>query len=179
MSRPNSGPRLVIVKKRGCNRAVYYIRWTEAGRTRERSTGESELGSAQEIFGQWLLQQGDARGSGPRGAAETLIADVLSDYARERGAHTVAPERIGYAIDRLVEYWGDRTMDTVRPETCRRYWRERGVSDGTVRRELGALRAAINHAVKEGRSTAPPVPRPASRRRPAYPVGSRTGGGCV
>ena len=156
MARPNKGPRLVAVQKRGCTRAVYYIRWTEGGRTRERSTGESQLGRAQEVFGQWLLDQGGARRAGPRGGAETLIADVLTDYARERGAHTAAPERIGFAIDRLVQWWGDASVDAVRPETCRRYRRERGASDGTIRRELGCLRAAINHAVKEGGLTSAP-----------------------
>ena len=30
-----------------------------------------------------------------------MIADVLTDYAQERGALTAAPERIGYAIDAL------------------------------------------------------------------------------
>ena len=85
-----------------------------------------------------------------------MIADVLTDYAREKGAHTAAPERIGFAIDRLVEWWGDASVDAVRPETCRRYRRERGASDGTIRRELGCLRAAINHAFKEGSLTSAP-----------------------
>jgi integrase len=36
----------------------------------------------------------------------------------------------------------------VTPETCSRYGEKRGRSAGTVRRELGVLRAAINHAYK-------------------------------
>ncbi len=94
---------------------------------------------------------------------------MLAAYANERAPETADPARIGYAIDALVRWWGDATVDAIRPETCRRYSRERGVSDGTVRRELGALRAAVNHDVKEGRLTAAPFvwlpPKPPGKDR--------------
>lgn len=38
-------------------------------------------------------------------------------------------------------------------QTCARYVTKRGRSSGTARRELGVLRAAINHAHREGRLT--------------------------
>ena len=85
-----------------------------------------------------------------------MIADVLDDYAREHAPDTAAPDRIGYCIDALLSFWGDATLDSVRTETCKRYHRERGVADGTVRRELGVLRAATGHAVEAGRVTNPP-----------------------
>lgn len=45
-------------------------------------------------------------------------------------------------------------MAEVTRETCRAYGKARGGrSAGTVRRELGVLRAAINHAHREGRMT--------------------------
>jgi len=43
----------------------------------------------------------------------------------------------------------------VTPETCKAYQVHRGVADGTVRREFGVLRAAINHEFKHGRLTRP------------------------
>ncbi len=156
MPRPNTGPRLARVKKRGWQRAVWYIRWTESGRSRERSTGESDVERAQEAFTQWLVEHTAGRRRGPRGPHQTLIADALADYAREHAPETASPERIAFAVDRLVEFWGDSAVDAIRPETCRRYRASRGVSDGTVRRELGVLRAAVNHALKEGRLTAAP-----------------------
>ncbi len=156
MSRPNRGPRLVPVKKRGWKRAVYYIRWTENGRSRERTTGESDVGRAQEKLVAWLVEQSAQGRTGPSGPDQTLIADVLTDYAREHGPHTAAPDRIAYAIDNLLAFWGGTRIDAIRPETCRRYRAERGASDGTIRRELGVLRAAMNHAVKEGQLTAAP-----------------------
>lgn len=156
MPRPNRGPRLVPLKKRGWKRAVYYIRWTENGRSRERTTGQSEFRRAEEAFAAWLLERGRAGNFSPRSPDKTAIADVLADYANEHGPRTSAPDRIAYAVDRLLEFWDASAVDAIRPETCRRYKAERGASDGTVRRELGVLRAAVNHAVKEGRLTAAP-----------------------
>src|SRR5262249_43501878 len=43
----------------------------------------------------------------------------------------------------------------VGPQTCAKYAQKRGRSAGTVRRELGVLRAAINYAHSNGRITRP------------------------
>ena len=56
-------------------------------------------------------------------------------------------------MEGLAGFWEGRTVATVTRETCRAYERARGRSAGTVRRELGVLRAAINHAHREGRVT--------------------------
>lgn len=80
-----------------------------------------------------------------------------------------SPERIGYAVNALERFWGEQPVSVIRCETCRRYGRERGAADGTVRRELGTLRAAINHCFKEGNLTSARAvvlpPRPAPRAR--------------
>ena len=169
MSRPNRGPRLVPVKKKGWKRRVYYIRWTENGRPRERTTGQSDLERAQAQFAEWLLAQGRGELCGPNDPHETAIADVLAAYAAERGRQIASAEVIAYAVDRLVEFWDTLSVAAIRPETYKRYRRERSVADGTVRRELGVLRAAVNHAVKEGRLTAAPFvwlpPAPSGKDR--------------
>lgn len=95
----------------------------------------------------------EQRKSGPREPVEVLITDTLADYATERGAVVVASDRIAYAIVPLAEYWQGRTVAQITPETCNAYMRWRGCSAGTLRRELGVLRAAINHAHREGRIT--------------------------
>jgi integrase len=82
------------------------------------------------------------------------VTDVLADYAQEHGQDTVAPWRIAAAIKPLVGFWKGRTVADVTRETCRAYTKAReGRSAGTVRRELGVLRAAINHSHREGRIT--------------------------
>lgn len=164
MPRESRGPQLKLYNKPGWHRSVWYIVWTERGRSREHSTGESERGPAEAYFAHWLLSRGEDRPRGPRDPHQRLIADVLAAYARERGAETASPERIGFAIDRLLDYWGELRVDAITPETCKRYRRERqaardgraGAKDGTIRKELGVLRAAVNHDQKEGRLTRAP-----------------------
>jgi len=88
------------------------------------------------------------------------VADVLDIYAREHAPNVVDPARIGYTIAPLLDFWGDRPVSAIRGETCRAYSRQRmaaGIATGTARRELGTLRAAINHCHREGYLIDPPV----------------------
>jgi len=147
MARRNSGPRLDFLKKRRCN----YIVWTEGGRSRQRSTGTTDRACAEIALAEFLHLR--TRSAGPRDPAEILVTDVLADYAEEVGPTTSAPWRIGCAIDALTPVWQGRTVAQVTKETCKRYVTVRARSNGTARRELGVLRAAINHAHREGRLT--------------------------
>lgn len=71
------------------------------------------------------------------------------------------PERLDNCILALVPFWGELMVSAVKSATCKRYAKKRGVSDGTIRRELGALAAALNHCQREGYLTsAPHVWRP-------------------
>lgn len=105
----------------------------------------------------------------PGRAGEVGIGEVLTAYAREIGPGIVGRQTLGYAIKALAAWWGDLTCDAVRGETCRRYGRERGVAPNTVRRDLGVLQAALNHAHREGRLldrisvTLPPADAPKDR----------------
>ncbi|WP_431205992.1 tyrosine-type recombinase/integrase [Bradyrhizobium betae] len=94
------------------------------------------------------------------------LSNILADYAREHAPETAAPWRIASAVKPLVEFWQGRTAVDISRETCRRFEQHRGRSAGTVRRELGVLRAAINHAFREGRLT-----RVVSVRLPETPQG--------
>jgi integrase len=144
MPRRNSGPRLRFLKKRSC----FYICWTEAGRSRERSTGTPDRKLAEVALGEFIHAR--TRTAGPRDPTEVLLTDILADYAQQHGQETAAPWRMAAAIKGLVPYWQGRTVQDVTRETCRAYAKLRGRSPGTVRRELGVLRAAINHAYRNG-----------------------------
>lgn len=147
MPRRNSGARLRFLDKRGC----YYIVWTENGRSRERSTGTADRGRAEIALAEFISVR--ARAAGPRDPSQVLITDALADYAQERGEDIAAPWRIGAAVKALVPFWQGRLVADVTRETCRSYGKARARSNGTVRRELGVLRAAINHAHRNGRLT--------------------------
>jgi integrase len=98
------------------------------------------------------------------------VGEVLARYADDKGSMVAAPEALGFAVAGLSPFWGDLTCDTVKGSTCRAFERERAkpravtftskrglsytrivtASPGTVRRELGVLQAALNHAHAEG-----------------------------
>lgn len=87
---------------------------------------------------------------------------------------TVAdPVRIACAIEALLPFWGLLPVSAIKAETCRRYARSRvtskglpegqtrPISPGTIRRELGTLRAALEYCRSEGYLlSAPPVTLP-------------------
>jgi integrase len=81
------------------------------------------------------------------------VTELLTYYSNEREPKVAAPVRIGYAISALTDFFEGSTVADVTPETCARYAENRSRSAGTVRRELGVLRAAINRAHRVGRLT--------------------------
>ncbi|ANB34650.1 hypothetical protein A6024_11800 [Rhodovulum sulfidophilum] len=120
-----------------------------------------------------------SRPTGPVNPDELSISLCLSIYAEEHAAFVAAPERIGYAIEALDEFWRDLPVSSVTGAMCRRYaatrqrrfrdGRTAPVSPGTIRRELNVLQAAINHCHGEGylitapKVTLPPRPDPVER----------------
>ncbi|WP_236045174.1 MULTISPECIES: tyrosine-type recombinase/integrase [Pseudooceanicola] len=94
---------------------------------------------------------------------------VLAIYADEHAPHVASPARIGYAIEALDRIWQNLPVSAIKGETCRRYATQRGCSDGTIRRELGVLQAALNYCHREGylvtapKVTLPPKPDPRER----------------
>src|SRR5262249_54298909 len=138
MPRRNQGPRLRWLAKRRC----FYITWTEHGRSRECSTGTADRAQAEIAFAEWMQRRG--RRTGPRDPAAILVTDVLNEYAQQRAQKIAAPERIAYAVLALTDFFEGNSVADVTPQTCARYAEKRGRSAGTVRRELGVLRAAIN-----------------------------------
>ena len=149
MPRRNQGPRLRWLDKRKC----FYVIWTDRGRSRECSTGASDREQAEIFFAEWMQRRG--RRGGPRDPSAILVTEVLNDYAQQRGSKIVAPERIAYAMLALTDFFEGNAVGDVTPQTCARYMEKRSRSAGTVRRELGVLRAAINHAHRTGRITRP------------------------
>lgn len=165
MPRPNRGPRLAWLAKRG----GWYIRWTEAGRSRERSCGTADHGEAQIRLAEFIIESGRNRGSA-RDPSQYPIVEALSLYAAERGPETAAPDRIAICVDQLLGFWQPYTIGDIDEATCAAYRKHRiAVSDGTVRTDLSCLRAAVRHAHARKRIThAPKVflpEKPAGRER--------------
>lgn len=114
--------------------------------------GPEHSGDADELW-QALADYRARRSARPRGSRtpdRMMIGDVLTLYGEEHAPTTAAPERIGYAIKALEPFWAGQPVSAIKGATCRRYLKERGVADGTVRRELGCLRAALVYCEEDG-----------------------------
>ena len=165
MPQPGKGARLHLRKRAGRD-PVFTIKDTGHA---EISTGTGDRGQAEIALAHYISRKN--RRSGPSEASAITIADILSIYGEEHAPTVAAPERLGYAIQALLPFWGGLTAADVKGETCRRYAKTRfrvirgakvPVAPGTIRRELNALGAAITYANKEGYLlTAPRVTLPA------------------
>ncbi|SOB98524.1 tyrosine-type recombinase/integrase [Rhodobacter maris] len=153
MPRPAKGPRL----HKFAHRPYWYIRDTGCP---DQSTGCISRADAEKALAAYIATKG--RSSVALAAHEITIAEILTIYAEEYAPTVAAPERIGYAIEALLPFWGPLKVAHVKGETCRRYAKtrrttagcpegeSRPVSPATVRRELGTLQAALNYCHHEG-----------------------------
>lgn len=89
--------------------------------------------------------------------AGLTVRQALHDYTREH--KVAAADRRYYAVKSLDELLGDRMLSTIDIPACREYMaRRHPVKHSTVRRELGVLQAAANHALRWRRITAAEMP---------------------
>lgn len=145
MPRANSGPKLVKI----AGHAAWYIRWYDRGAKRQRSTGTSDRAEADLRLADFLIERHTpVRPDGPRDPHRFPIEEAIALYAVEHSENTADPKRLGYAMKALLSFWEGKAVGEVTAATCREYARKRGRSDGTLRRELGVLRAALNHCAK-------------------------------
>lgn len=153
MPRANRGAYLIFVRKR----ASFYIQWYEGGAKRQLATGTDDRSAAEAALASFITErQRRERPIGPSDPSSFPIELALALYGAEHAPTTAAPERIGHAIDALAGFWGTSTADAITEATCRAYLKHRARSAGTVRRELGVLRAALFYAHRHGRITRVP-----------------------
>lgn len=165
MSRPRKPARLWCRPSDGA--------WIILDGGKQHRTGHSGEGGrrpAENALQEYLATLRQEGRSGPAQPNEIAVGEVLALYAREVGPTLASPGTLGTAIKALAPFWGDQTCDAVKGSTCRAYGRERAkpveveyvgkkggrwvrtlaASNGTVRRELGVLQAALNYAHAEG-----------------------------
>ena len=111
--RPGAGPRLVSIQKKNYASPIWFIRWHQGNHTRERSTGTGDRVEAELIFARWLIDRGKGfdRPKGVRYPSEMSIDEALVIYMDGHVDQLAAPERLVYAVPRLMEWWGVRTVD--------------------------------------------------------------------
>lgn len=157
MPRKNNGPQL------GLNAAgIYEIRWTENRRSFRKSTGATDLASAQAALGRHLLGLAEEKK-----VSVCNVGEVLSAYQTEHvDEKVVAKERQEGCIAVLTAGLGHLDVQQLTPAAILEYRKARKTGkvnghvagDSTLRRELNCLIAAINHAARHRRIPQSEVP---------------------
>lgn len=128
--------------------------------------GEGDRAGAEKALAAFLAAKHNPNVDTPgKGLDEIPVADVLNLYARDV---TVArPDELGARLERLLDWWGTKTLADVKKASCLAYAATRPPVAG--RRELEDLRAAIGHYMAEGKLRFEVVvtlpDKPASRKR--------------
>jgi integrase len=141
------------------------------GSTQKRTGfGLEQRGEAETALANYLAGKQPERRGGPAHPGELTVGEVLALYADDKGASFASAQTLAYSLQALAPFWADLTCDAIKGSTCRLYERERAkprriestsktgkaisrvvtASAPTVRRELGVLQAALNHAHEEG-----------------------------
>jgi integrase len=107
------------------------------------------------------LQQGRRRNA-------TTVAQMYEDYVSDRGSRIASIQTVHFAWKRLAPVFGHLRPDQITRVLTRAYAtheRQRHISDGSIRRDLGVLGAIVRHNDKRSPAVIemPPAPPPKSR----------------
>lgn len=133
MPRPKSVPRLWLDKDRET--------WSVIDGKKSIRTGcsKAELQGAKDFLAEYLTSHHTvAIGDDP------LIADMLKVYSEEHLAGTPSAASVSYDMERLVEWWGEKTAGEITTDNCRAYIKHRN-RPTCCRRELSFLKTAANY----------------------------------
>lgn len=142
-------PRLTEPEYRlACRNGVYYVTWTEVGRSRGITTGCRDETAAKVWRRQFVAAQ-----QAPSIPVSPTIGAILDGYIEDRRAIVASIATLEHAAKPLRRALGDLLPDQITIAEGRRYARQRrleGRRDGTVIREVVTPRAALAWAVRRG-----------------------------
>jgi integrase len=151
MSRPSNGYQL---KQLG---GVWYITWSarvpgsSKSRSQRRSTGARDRKTAEEVMAAFILEKNAVE----RRDVDMPVSFVLDDYWNNHACRVESAGRIVAVLQHLKTHFGTLAPNEVTAEVVASYVGKRRTGaigrpsgDGTLRRELGVLIAALNFAVR-------------------------------
>jgi integrase len=143
MPRPKLARPQYRLKLRG---RIWSLTWTdpESGATRAVSTGEESLREAEIWRDQWLAGQEQ-----PEPPQQPMISGILDGYLAGRKGRVAAYARLDYAAQAIRRHVGNLEPHMLTPESYVEKRKQEGVGDGTVRREVNVLRAALAWATRQ------------------------------
>jgi len=128
---------------------IFEVRWSEAGRSRVRSLGTRDHSEAIKAYAAWLTKDKDDKAA----KADPTVKMVIDRYFQEHvELGVVCYERQVICSNHLLKEFGDMKPRDIGSTESLRYAnnRRRVVGNGTIRRELGMLRAAIRFCIMSG-----------------------------
>lgn len=143
----------------------FVVVWEEGGKRRRFRLGTQDPVAARAVLREFIRHRESHRESG----GQLTVEAIWNDYIAEKRAEDKA------SVGRMVDAWkhlahdfGGHLPSDVIPSLVRGYTAKRraaGVSDGTIHVELGYLRAALRHALRDKAPhiTLPSKPRPRTR----------------
>lgn len=161
MSCRSKGPRLYLRSRKGRSPTWVILDGPNEIGT---SLGPGSEREAEKVLADYLAKKHTPQ-FGRGDPAEVLIADVLTRYADDVAPGHAKPELVGIHLQWLLRHFGTMTCADISASTSREYTTKRKsgkigrrpVKEGTARRELETLSAALNFAYRE-KLIAYPVP---------------------
>ena len=154
------------IEPRGKN-GIYQLCWTADRIKRSKSLRTADKAEAEAWLAAFLAELDQ-----PDKSKRPTIAGILEGYLADREGVVVDFDRVKLTARHLKDSLGWLPAEDIRPSHTRTYAKQRneaGISDGTIRRELTTLRAALHWAKGERLITSTPAvklpPRPAPRDR--------------
>ncbi len=152
MPRQSKGPRLWLQparkdrKKNVIEQAVWVIR--EGSTKRSTGCGPREIEQATGALRDYLNAKPTERRR-DRDPNSVAIADVVAIYTEDVVSKHARPKETAGRLNRILDFFGDKTLAFLNKKTCADYARKRG-SEAAARRELEGLRAAVRHHWEAG-----------------------------
>lgn len=143
-------PRLLARGPRERNGRLYPGVWVIAEGRSEYSTscGLGDRAGAERALAAYLAEK-HRTPRHERHISEIRIADVIAIYLADVVPGQARPAKAAERAERLLTWWGTKTLSQVTGANCRAYSAARG-NDGGARRDLQDLSAAIGHHHREG-----------------------------
>ena len=133
MPRPAKGPRLALFKAKG-RTTVWNIR--DGQRTIGTGCVEGDRAAAEKKLAAYITGKHDPRASRSGGDPNAIkIADALSVYMHEKIAHSARPKAGIAMVEKLGDFFGERTIGELNGQLQRDYAKQRR-SQSAARREL-------------------------------------------
>ena len=128
---------------------VYHVTYQSRGGKQVRrslKTSEKRIAEQRKAKLELTIHEALLFGKEPARSFKELIVNYLEAKQSKRGF-----ERLQYACRPLIEYFADIDVTQLNETHVEQYitWRSQSVADGTIKREVGALSAAFNHAIRK------------------------------